>query len=300
MPAGRAFGLRVLLVAMAGAIFLGTGEAALRIIYRDAGKRTLGGPGGRQFEYLFRERRVARPSRSRREETGHPAHHGRGRLGHLRAGRPRLAGRLARTARARARTGRHTARDERAGAAWPRHPRARRRGRVVGEGRAARRLHLPVVRERHRSRASSALQRTLVASLAVARAAAAVLAPLLLHRQPAHVPAAAAGSHVRAVHPRRLHSGEPGVGGVRTLLSPARHARTGDGAHAPARHLSAGTVSRRVATRADHHSPHARCAARTPSRFRPPHGFDRPDSWSIGRTHADNRRSACRRQPAVQ
>ena len=55
MPAGRAFGLRVLLVAMAGAIFLGTGEAALRIIYRDDGKRTLGGPGGRQFEYLFRE-----------------------------------------------------------------------------------------------------------------------------------------------------------------------------------------------------------------------------------------------------
>jgi lysophospholipase L1-like esterase len=37
---------------MAAAIFLATGEIALRVIYRDAGKQTLGGPGGRSFEHL--------------------------------------------------------------------------------------------------------------------------------------------------------------------------------------------------------------------------------------------------------
>lgn len=37
---------------MAVAIFLATGEIALRAIYRDAGKQTLGGPGGRSFEHL--------------------------------------------------------------------------------------------------------------------------------------------------------------------------------------------------------------------------------------------------------
>jgi hypothetical protein len=37
---------------MAVAIFVATGEVALRAIYRDAGKRTLGGPGGRSFEHL--------------------------------------------------------------------------------------------------------------------------------------------------------------------------------------------------------------------------------------------------------
>jgi hypothetical protein len=33
-------------------LFLATGEAALRFIYRDAGRRTLGGPGGRPFDHL--------------------------------------------------------------------------------------------------------------------------------------------------------------------------------------------------------------------------------------------------------
>ena len=37
---------------MAAVVFCATGEAALRIIYRDAGKRTLGAPGGRLFEHL--------------------------------------------------------------------------------------------------------------------------------------------------------------------------------------------------------------------------------------------------------
>lgn len=34
-------------------LFLATGEVALRLIYRDAGRRTLGGPGGGQFEHLY-------------------------------------------------------------------------------------------------------------------------------------------------------------------------------------------------------------------------------------------------------
>jgi lysophospholipase L1-like esterase len=49
---GRAVVLRVLLLLFAVAIFVATGEIALRVIYRDAGKRTLGGPGGRSFEHL--------------------------------------------------------------------------------------------------------------------------------------------------------------------------------------------------------------------------------------------------------
>jgi hypothetical protein len=34
-------------------IFLASGEAALRVIYRDRGKATLGGPGGHSFEHLY-------------------------------------------------------------------------------------------------------------------------------------------------------------------------------------------------------------------------------------------------------
>jgi hypothetical protein len=34
-------------------IFLATGEAVLRVIYRDRGEATLGGPGGRLFEHLY-------------------------------------------------------------------------------------------------------------------------------------------------------------------------------------------------------------------------------------------------------
>ena len=34
-------------------IFLASGEAAMRVIYRDQGKTTLGGPGGRSFEHLY-------------------------------------------------------------------------------------------------------------------------------------------------------------------------------------------------------------------------------------------------------
>ena len=34
-------------------IFFASGEAALRVIYRDQGRATLGGPGGRLFEHLF-------------------------------------------------------------------------------------------------------------------------------------------------------------------------------------------------------------------------------------------------------
>ena len=34
-------------------IFIASGEAALRVIYRDRGRATLGGPGGHQFEHLY-------------------------------------------------------------------------------------------------------------------------------------------------------------------------------------------------------------------------------------------------------
>ena len=52
--------LRIVLVRVAAILFsvlfflatLATLEAALRIIYRDAGRRTLGGPGGRPFDHV--------------------------------------------------------------------------------------------------------------------------------------------------------------------------------------------------------------------------------------------------------
>jgi lysophospholipase L1-like esterase len=43
---------RLILVLFSLALFLATGEIALRVFYRDAGTRTLGGPGGRGFEHL--------------------------------------------------------------------------------------------------------------------------------------------------------------------------------------------------------------------------------------------------------
>jgi hypothetical protein len=52
MSAGRAVAIRLLLFVVSIAIFVATGELALRIIYRDQGSRTLGGPGQRRFEHL--------------------------------------------------------------------------------------------------------------------------------------------------------------------------------------------------------------------------------------------------------
>jgi hypothetical protein len=49
---GRRIALSLLLMVFSFAIFLATGEIGLRVIYRDAGKRTLGGPGGYGFEHL--------------------------------------------------------------------------------------------------------------------------------------------------------------------------------------------------------------------------------------------------------
>ena len=292
MPAGRAFALRVLLVVMAGAIFLGTGETALRIIYRDDGKRTLGGPGGRRVRYLLREDESARPSRSRREESGHAAHHDRGRLDHLRAGRPRLAGRVAGAARAsRSNTPAHRTRWRCWRCLAATFPRMSSEIEAWAKDDQARRLHLSVVRQRHRSRQHRPPAR---AGGSAGRGhdacAAALVIPSTSSRQPARVPAAAAGSVVRAVHPRRLRSGEPGVGGVRALLphgSPRAHRRW--------RPRASSSSIRRCRIAACRHSSRsplacARCAARTPSRFRRPRGFDRPDSWSIGRTRAGNRR----------
>jgi lysophospholipase L1-like esterase len=51
-------------------LFLATGEAALRFVYRDAGRTTLGGPGGRPFDHLtigpeeLRGRRDTGPKRA--------------------------------------------------------------------------------------------------------------------------------------------------------------------------------------------------------------------------------------------
>ena len=52
MSAGRAVVFRLLLVAFSIAVFLATGEIALRLVYRDQGKRTLGGPGQQPFEHV--------------------------------------------------------------------------------------------------------------------------------------------------------------------------------------------------------------------------------------------------------
>ena len=46
-----------------GGLFLATGEAALRVFYRDEGRRTLGGPGGRSFEHLTSGREQLRGRR---------------------------------------------------------------------------------------------------------------------------------------------------------------------------------------------------------------------------------------------
>jgi len=48
----RALVLRLLVLLISIALFLASGEAMLRVIYRDAGETTLGGPGGHAFEHL--------------------------------------------------------------------------------------------------------------------------------------------------------------------------------------------------------------------------------------------------------
>lgn len=48
----RALAVRGLTLLLSLVLCIGTGEAALRLFYRDAGTRTLGGPGGRSFDHL--------------------------------------------------------------------------------------------------------------------------------------------------------------------------------------------------------------------------------------------------------
>jgi hypothetical protein len=62
----RSLAIRGLAVLIAAALFLSTGEAALRLLYRDAGRRTLGGPGGRSFEHLT----IGREQLRGRRDTG--------------------------------------------------------------------------------------------------------------------------------------------------------------------------------------------------------------------------------------
>jgi hypothetical protein len=49
---GRSQRVRGLALVLAGAVFVLTGEATLRIVYSDGGRRTLGGPGNRSFDHL--------------------------------------------------------------------------------------------------------------------------------------------------------------------------------------------------------------------------------------------------------
>jgi hypothetical protein len=49
---GRSVALSIFLFIFSLALFFATGELALRLLYRDAGTRTLGGPGGSGFEHL--------------------------------------------------------------------------------------------------------------------------------------------------------------------------------------------------------------------------------------------------------
>jgi hypothetical protein len=60
MSAGRAAALRLLLFLFSTGLFLATGEIALRVIYRDHGTRTLGGPGQQPFEHLTTDGRNQR------------------------------------------------------------------------------------------------------------------------------------------------------------------------------------------------------------------------------------------------
>jgi hypothetical protein len=71
----RSLAVRGLALLIAAAIFLLTGEAALRVLYRDGGARTLGGPGSRPFDHLT---------------TGRDQLRGRRDVGPRRDGLPRL------------------------------------------------------------------------------------------------------------------------------------------------------------------------------------------------------------------
>ena len=62
----RPLAIRGLALLIAAGLFLATGEAALRFLYRDEGRRTLGGPGGRSFEHLT----VGREQLRGRRDTG--------------------------------------------------------------------------------------------------------------------------------------------------------------------------------------------------------------------------------------
>jgi hypothetical protein len=67
-PVTRSRLVRGLALILAATLFLLTGEVTLRIVYRDSGRRTLGGPGNRSFEHLtigreLRGRRDAGPRR---------------------------------------------------------------------------------------------------------------------------------------------------------------------------------------------------------------------------------------------
>ncbi|MGQ0736724.1 MAG: hypothetical protein ACT4QD_24115 [Acidobacteriota bacterium] len=55
MSRPRAAPWRLLLPLLSLAIFALATESSLRLVYRDAGQRTLGGPGGRTFEYVSRD-----------------------------------------------------------------------------------------------------------------------------------------------------------------------------------------------------------------------------------------------------
>jgi hypothetical protein len=69
-----AFAARLLLIALGILLFVAVGEAALRVVYRDGGERTLGGPGGKAFHH----------------DTIDGMHRGRRDYGQRRPGMPRV------------------------------------------------------------------------------------------------------------------------------------------------------------------------------------------------------------------
>ena len=65
MPPGglsrrRLFAFRLIVLTMAVILPLAAGEIAVRILFRDAGKTTLNGPGGQEFEYNYLDRLTER------------------------------------------------------------------------------------------------------------------------------------------------------------------------------------------------------------------------------------------------
>ncbi len=202
---GRSVALSLLLFVFSLALFFGTGELALRVLYRDAGTRTLGGPGGRGFEHLTVDGDQRGALRRRREEPRQAAHPDRRRFDHVGPGRAQLAGHVAGAARRR----RSNAPARRTKWRCSRCPVATSRSMSSEVEHWApqlqtRRLHLPVVRQRHRGRiASAGATRAWWRTGPCTTRCSAGPISYYFRRQPARGVSAAGRSLVPGLHPRR-------------------------------------------------------------------------------------------------